>query len=52
MRVLGVILVTVSIMTSCATTIDCQIGDSALKRNKLISQETYNHVLDILFPSR
>ena len=50
MRVVGVILVIVSIVTSCATTIECQIEDSALKRNKLVSQETYNHVLDILFP--
>ena len=29
--------------------VECQTGNGALKSNKVISQETYNQVLDILF---
>src|SRR6266498_4663705 len=49
-RVVHIILVTVLMMVGSATTIESQTSDGALKSNKVISQEAYNRVLDILFP--
>lgn len=54
MRVLGIILVMVLILVIQAITVAPQTGstlqDSALKSDKMIRQETYHRVLDIVFP--
>ncbi|HYW73742.1 MAG TPA: hypothetical protein VE961_22150 [Pyrinomonadaceae bacterium] len=50
MRIVVIIFVMVTVMIACAMTIECQTGDGAVKSDKIISQEAYNRVLDILFP--
>ena len=50
MRIVGVVLITVSMIITCASTTKGQTGDGALKSNKLISQEVYDQVLDLVFP--
>src|SRR5262249_310515 len=50
MRKLSIIFAIVTMTMVCARTIECQTGDDTVKNNKIISQEAYNRVLDILFP--
>ena len=50
MRVLGVFLITVSMVVTCASTTDSQASDGAIKGNRIITQESYGKVLDLVFP--
>jgi hypothetical protein len=43
-------LATVSLLLIRAATVECQLQDGAAKSNKVVRQETYNRVLDIVFP--
>jgi len=50
MRVFGIFLITVSMIVSCASTTDRQTSGRAVKSNKIITQESYGQVLDLVFP--